>query len=484
MAYTKTPTQSTYDTKRVGFLSNPLQRGSSPNKDLRLVNCFVEAIENTLDKSKRYYIRSRPGMTSAYSHTPEVGRGCYYWYYNGSGYIFSVIGNTVYVNGVSSLTLSTSTGNVGFCEHLNATNQIKLILLDGTNGYVWTDPTTVTQITDPDFPTPHIPMPVAMDGYLFVAKAGTADIYNSALNDPSTWTAGDYITAEMYPDKLVAITKNNNFIYGIGKGSVEYFYDAGNATGSPLERQAPAVQQFGCAAPGTVVQTDKEVIFVGETQSGGHTVWIIDGFKEKEIGTQAVKHSLLAEGSNLADATAFSLRVSGQKLYVLCLSQRTWVYSFDTDMWHEWSSGSNGEAVFLCNHGADGPNGSAYVQGRSNGKMYLMDASKFSDDGTPFQVSITTQKIDFDTINRKFMYRFSIIGDVPDDTLVNKAVTIEWSDDDYKTWSSPRTLNFTADLPSIFQLGSFRRRAFRIKYSFPHLFRIEGIEVDINKGGA
>ncbi len=482
MANTKAPVESTYATKRVGFLSNPLQRSSSTTKDMRFVNCMIEEIENPVDKTKKYFIKSRSGLSTAYSNTAGTARGCYYWIYNGTGYIFSVIGNTVYVNGVSRLTLSTSTGNVGFCEHLNATNQVKLILLDGTKGYYWTDSITSVEITDVDFPTPHIPTPVVLDGYLFVAKAGTADIYNSNLNDPATWTAGAYITAEMFPDTLVALSRNNNFVYGIGKTSCEYFYDAANAVGTPLARQAPAVQQFGCAAQGTVVQTEKEVIFVGETQNGGYTVWTIDGFKEKEIGIPMVKSALLAEGTSLANATAFSVRVSQQKLYIICLTTRTLVYSFDTEMWSEWDSGATGGSVFVANYGTDGPNGSAYLLGRTSGITYLMDSTKLNDAGTNFQVTIVSQKMDFDTINRKFMYRFSIVGDVPDDTLTDQNVSIEWSDDDYKTWSTARTLKFNADLPSIFQLGNFRRRAFRIKYALPHLFRIEGIEVDLNKG--
>jgi len=107
-------------------------------------------------------------------------------------------------------------------------------------------PTTAgTEITSADFPTPHCPFPVFMDGYLFVAKSGTQDIYNSNLDDPALWTAGDYISAEMYPDKIVALSKNNNYIYALGSNSIEYFYDAAVATGSPLGRHDSAVQQFG-----------------------------------------------------------------------------------------------------------------------------------------------------------------------------------------------------------------------------------------------
>ena len=543
MPYSKTPAIQTYETKRVSFITNPQQRGVDKTKDASLVNMMTEAITSPLGDSKKYYVKSRAGLSSVYSNTAGAGRGIYYWVINGVGYAMTVIGNTVYSNGTAVLTLSTSTGSCGFTEFVSSTGLVYLILVDGTNGYVFDTPTTYKQIsaasatawaastayvltdvrrpttsngfvyvvttagtsgsTEPSwpttagstvtdgtvvwtcqeyaFPSPHIPNPIFLDGYLFVAKYNSEDVYNSNLDDPLAWTPGDFISAEMYPDKIVALSRNNNYIYAIGSSSVEYLYDVANATGSPLGRHDSAVQQFGTAAQGTVVQTEKEVIFVGETVDGGHTVWTIDGFKEKEIGIPAIKSALLDEGPLLASASAFSIRISSQKVYVLCLSKRTLVYSFDTQMWHEWQT--NG-SIFVGSEATDGPTGSAYVLGRDNGKTYIMNETLFTDDTVPITCTLTTAKLDFDTINRKFMYRLSLVGDVPDDTLVDSSVGIQWSDDDYKTWSTLRTLTFTADLPAMFQLGQFRRRAFKITYSLPHLLRLEGMEVDINKGNA
>lgn len=81
------------------------------------------------------------------------------------------------------------------------------------------------------------------------------------------------------------------------------------------------------------------------------------------------------------------------------------------------------------------------------------------------------------------MSRFSLIGDIPsesDDTL--NTFSVQWSDDDYKTWTTARNLILTYDFPSLTQLGQFRRRAFKISISPTVLVRLEGIEVDINKG--
>lgn len=478
MAYSKTPAIQTYETKRINFISNPQQRGTDATKDFRLVNMMVEVLKSPVGDQNKYYIKSRPGVTQAFTTQTAVGRGIYYWVLGGTGYCMAVVGNKVYANGTNVLTLSTSTGTVGFTEFVSSTGTVSLILVDGTDGYVFSNSTTSVKITDAEFPTPHVPIPIFIDGYLFLAKANTADVYNSDLDNPSSWTAGDYISAEMYPDLIVALSKNNNYIYAIGSASTEYLYDVANATGSPLGRHDSAVQQFGCAARDSVVQTETEVIMIGETNNGGHTVWTIDGFKAAEVGIPAVKSALLAEGANLPNAQAFCVRVAGQKCYVICLTNRTLVYSFDNKMWHEWSTAGG---AFLCAHGTDGPNGSAYLLDKSNGKVYTMDETIFTDAGTAISCVFTTTKLDFDTINRKFMYRLSLIGDVPS-TGSGITVNVQWSDDDYNTFSTARALNYTTDLPKLDQLGQFRRRAFKITYSMPYLLRLEGLEVDINKG--
>jgi hypothetical protein len=546
MAYSKSPTVSTYETKRVDFVINPIQRsGSLLNKDAKLVNMMVEVVETPNNTNQRIFVKSRPGLALAYTTVAGVGRGCYYWVVSGVGYVISVVGSSVYSNGTFLQTITTSTGPCGFTEHVSSTGTATLVMLDGTKGYVFTTPTTagtaiddtaeavwttvtsialnarrrptaangyiytatvagttaVAQPTWPttvgatvvdgtvtwtcgicNFPTPHIPMPVFLDGYLFVAKANTQDIYNSDLDQPTLWTPGDFISAEMYPDKIIALSKNNNYVYAVGSNSVEYFYDAGVASGSPLARHDSAVQQFGTAAPATVVQTEKEVIMVGETGNGGHTIWTIDGFKENEVGTPAIRGILRAEGANLVNAAAHCTRVSGHKLYIINLTTNTLVYDFDTKMWSYWNSGATGALAFVGKWGTDGPNGMAYIQHATDGDIYTISEDYHTDHGDTFMCQIITPKYDFDTFNAKFMSRFTLIGDVPTTSGVGNTLQVSWSDDDYKTWITDRDLSFDNDFPCIAQLGRFRRRAFRVNYSQPYLLRLEAFEVDINKG--
>jgi len=489
MAYTKAPSVATNSTERVDFMYNSQARdATSPDKDSRLVNMMVEVLPSPNQSNTRAIIKSRPGMTTVYTPSSGIGRAIYYWVFGSVGYTITINANNVCVNGVTLSTLTTSTGPVGFVEHVNSLGQVTLFMCDGDKGYVFTNPAVApTLITDVNFPSPHIPHPIFLDGYIFVAKSATQDVYNSELDTPTSWSEGGvggpmYISSEMYPDNIRALSKNNNYLYAIGRTSIEYFYNAATSTGSPLQREQSAVQQFGTPAPQSVVQTEKEVILIGETGNGGYTVWAIEGFKEKEISTIAVRSILRLEGTALATARGSCIRVMGQKLYVIKLTTRTLVYSFDTQMWSEWRSGATNDSNFIGGFMADGEGGSAYILTDNGLQVGKMDEEQVTDFGTLILCEVTTPKYDFGTINRKFMHRLSLIGDTPDPEGGVNSFNISWTDDDYFTWSAPRTLTFNFDFPVITQLGAFRRRAFRISYLSTFPFRLDGMEFDINKG--
>lgn len=484
MAFTQTPTQSTYQTKRMGFVENPQARsGTDKTKDQRIVNFYPELIQEAQGaRSKEYTINSRPGTVySASGGAAAAGRGIVY--FNSS--LFTVIGTNVYRNGTTmGVTLGTSTGHIGFTQ-FNGT-YTSLILLDGVKGWEIKLDNSITQIVDADFPTPHVPFPVFIDGYLLVAKAGTDDLYNSDLENALSWTPGSFITAELYPDAIVALAKNNNYCYTIGSSTIEFFYDAGIASGSPFQRNDSAVQQFGCPAPLTVVETDKEVVFVGSTNNGGYTIWALEGFNPKEIAYPSLRESLDAEGANIANATAFSVRSNGHKFYVLSLTSRTWVYDFKENLWHEWTYSDN-TTKFPFENGCDVTGGSSKLIHNSNGNVVLLSTAVATDQitssaGINIYSEMTTVKQDMDSMRRKDCSRLTLVGDAPQ--VSNLPMSVQWSDDDYQTWSTPRTLNINGSYSTITQLGKFRRRAFRFIYNNALPIAIEGYELDLNIGNS
>jgi hypothetical protein len=440
------------------------------------LNMYPELIKSPITDGKKYYLKKRPGLATFIQYPAGVGRGIFYWQSINSYLV--AIGNTLYQNGNPILTMNTSTGPVGFAE-FRSDSIDELFFCDGVHGYTITSGLTVTIITDPNFPNPHIPTPQYLDGYIFLASPFTQTIHNSGLETPATWPSDGFIDAEMFPDVLVGLSKVQNYIAAVGEGSIEWFYDNANATGSPLQRNAPAVSQFGSPAAQTINQTEKELILVGQTSNGGRTVWVIDGFQPNEIATEPVREALDLEGQGIIGATAFTIQSAGHKWYVLNLivNNRTFVYDFEEQMWHEWTTGQTQEQFFY-GWAADANSGTPILLHYNSGQTATLSPQFYDDAGLPITCSVTTSKIDFDTVMRKRIYRLSLATDgAPNNVVV--PMTVSWSDDDYNTFTSGTTLDISGGYSTITQLGYTRRRAFRFVYQQPYPLRMEAFELDI-----
>lgn len=466
-----------YHTQRFSFIGSPQQRDGYATKDQRFYNMYPEMIKSPISDGKKYYLKKRPGTAAWLTLPAGTGRGVFFWPSNAITY--TCIGNQVYANNTPLITLTTNSGQVGFCEFRSDTQDL-LIFVDGVHGWIISTGDVVTQITDANFPSPHVPTPVFIDGYIFLAKSLSQQICNSTLNNPFAWPSDGFIDAEMFPDIIVGLNKVQNYLAVVGQQSIEWLYDNGNATGSPLQRNAPAVSQFGCPAPMTINQTEKELILVGDTGNGGRTVWVIDGFQPSEIANEPVREALDAEGNGISSATAFSIQCAGHKWYVLNLyvNSRTFVFDFEEKMWHEWGTGGNAPNVLEWMAGTNTFNGVPILLSKNSGAVGQMSPNYYTDFGGPIFCMVVTVKIDFDTDKRKRFYRLSLVGDSPngDNTV---PMTVYWSDDDYNTWTNGVTMAVNATYPTITQLGYSRRRAFKFTFQQPYALRLESFELDI-----
>lgn len=458
----------------LGALSN---RGYDSSKDQRFVNIFPESTNvKQLDNTK-YWLNKRPGLTLYRDYGTGEGRQA--MYFNNKFYI--ALGNTVYedaVSPVAKITLTGSTGPVGMLVGNSSTLGDYLFVCDGTSGWIINTSGTVTAITDPDFPTPHVPTPTFIDGYICLPKG--SDVYNCVVDDPTAWDGTNFLTAEMFPDPIVALARQNNQVVVFGTSSIEFFYDAANASGSPLSRNDSTTIQMGTAAPYCIYQNEKFCAYISQSDSGGRAVWIVEGFQPKKVSDEYIERILDAE-TDMSDCRGFGFRTKGHMFYLINLKtlNRTLVYDTDEKLWHEWSSNSNGSnVVFSCDHMVDNQSGAAYVLHSSNGILYKLDVDNTQDDGTNILVSLTTNKYDMDTYNRKFMHGCRIVGD----SYSNNSIDLQWTDDDYQTWSNVKTISLTDNYPAFQRMGAFRRRAFKLSHAAAQPLRLESLEVVYTEG--
>jgi hypothetical protein len=175
-------------------------------------------------------------------------------------------------------------------------------------------------------------------------------------------------------------------------------------------------------------------------------------------------------------------------------------YSFDSQQWTEFACGSNGEMYnVMATHNGTNGNIATFVAGNyftdniayfgslgpstlsssyftSYGQDYFNGASTI----VPFQTENRMMANDFGTMNLKFMSRFAA-NMTFNDPNASPNVTVMWSDGDY-SFTNSRTMVARYDWPFVTQLGSFRRRAFKIVCNAPYMVRYKYFEVDINKG--
>lgn len=195
----------------------------------------------------------------------------------------------------------------------------------------------LTKVTSPNYPATTVPGSAYLDGTFYVMTPA-AQIYGSNLEDPTTWSALNVIVAQMEPDSAVYITRLLNLIVAFGAYTTEFFYDAGNPTGSPLLPYSSAFVEVGCAAAGSVAQIDNTLYFMGVTKQKGRSIYQMQGTTPQVVSDPFIDRILNAD--DLATVRSYCIRVSGHRFYVLTLvtSAVTLVYDTTTGVWAEWTS--------------------------------------------------------------------------------------------------------------------------------------------------
>ena len=242
-------------------------------------------------------------------------------------------------------TTTTSIGAVGngLLDFTQNYARTRLIIKNSTVMYVLnTDTNVLTQVSDGDYPSTTARGVVYLDGFFFVMDTD-GNIFNSAEEDATSWGASDFIAAQFEPDGGVALAKYGLYIVAFGEYTSEYFWNAGNATGSPLLPVQQGVMNVGCADGDTVGVIDSQLIWVaqskgqGQSIAAGRFVAQAQGNSYTKISTPAIDRILDADDFEDVDSTTF--KVGGHSYYHLRLgsSNMSLVYDLAQQQWYVWT---------------------------------------------------------------------------------------------------------------------------------------------------
>lgn len=302
----------------------------------------------------------------------------------------------------------------------------------------------------------------------------TGRIYSSQQENPQLWKALDYVTAVYEPDKGVAIAKQINYVVAFGQWTTQFFYDAGNPVGSPLGTNQGYNLEIGCANGNSVAQLDQSLIWVGASRLRGRSVYMLEGTSPVKISDRYIDKYLNNDPMN--DIKSYVMKFSGHTLYVLTLhsSDITFVYDVDEKVWSIWSTA---DGYFKGTYfTSDQQN--YFIQHDDTGVVSTMNEQWGDDNGADIVVQVITDIHDSGTTKKKFYRSLEIVGD-----KVVGTATVQHSDNDYQSWSTARTVDLSVARAILHQLGSSRRRAWKLTFVSSQPFRIVGAEIGFDIGG-
>lgn len=474
-----------YKTETFPLLSVMDSREYSSVYDDLALNVLTEIVKN--GENPQISIIKRDGTEEVIATTGTgVVRGLFHWHAQNKLYV--AIGADIRIYNTTDFSLvatlaaafSLATTKIGFCTYLYE---------DGTQVVICTNGTTLNRITSANAISSsgtvaatvgtHVPTPIYYDGYLLLVKSGTGDCYNSDLNDPMTWTAGNFITAEINPDTITDIARINNYFVLFGDESIEYFYDAGNPTGTPFARNDVFVKLVGLVDD-SIVSYGNQLFMVGRRNASVPEAFVLEDFKITPISTPAIRRWLLTVGTSVQ---GFMLSMNGHDLYVLRGNSRCYYYDTTTELWGRLSyQGSTTDFPFTYATIITSSYGQESIFSiEADNSIQRFNADVYQDDGVNFSAIFRTKRMSFGTNNNKFMSDIVIWADRAPSV---GSIDVQYSDNDYETFSTARTIDLDHERADAPQWGRFRTRSFKFTYTSDNPLRIRTIEVGLNMGVA
>jgi hypothetical protein len=407
------------------------------------------------------------------------------------GWLVLVTGGIIYIKKDSDLTPIEITGATLELDNpvTFADNGTHLVMANGGK-MVYTDGATATQVGDADAPT-EVTHVAHINGFILATSAGTDRIYNSDLDDVTTWGASQYFSAESTPDQVLAMTTDDSLIYAWGEKTLEIWYPDGSADVTPFSRQD--VIPRGIIAKYSVVKANNTFYWLNEER---RLVYLNGAIVQSvSIPFDKAHHDL----TTISDARAFLLTERGRYFIIINFptEDRSHVYDVMLNQWYRWGYWDNRLAklnMMLWND-------VSYMQAwgkhiaasRLGDDLYLVSSSYENDNGRQIKPLEETGWFTGESSVVKKMpkarltlQRGAVILDTSDLTA-KPTLIVQWKDDGYSEWSNEYEIDLgqigdTYMFAEILRLGQFRSRKFRCYMTDNAPFVIKRFEAFVKAG--
>lgn len=462
---------------RLPFAVSSYTHRSLPISAQRLINLFPEAQPETA--KARLPLLPAPGLRQLQDLGAGPVRGMH------------VMGGALYVVAGTNVWLLGTTGSPSFIGSIvNGgsvsldSNGEKLCIVVPETYQAWVVDRaagTLTQITDADFPGARAV--TVIDGYYVFSKPNSNEFFLSAINDPFSFNALDFASAEGAPDNLIAPVRVGRDLWLFGEGSIEVWSNVG-ATDFPFLRVSGGFIARGSAAPFSIATRMGAATWLGNDR----VVYSASGIQPQRISTHGIEQAI-AGYERVDDAVAWVYESEGHAFYVLSFPNAgdTWVFDFATGLWHERES--EGRRIWRAGTGAAFAGGIA-AGDAFDGRVWLLDPTHaWEGDAQIIRVATGTafhsegRKVAISRLAAEFEAGVGLGTGQGSDPKV----WLRWSNDGGRTYSNDAEAHIGKQgeyrrRVEWRRLGQARERVFQIQWSDPVYTTLMAVNVDAEAG--
>ena len=465
---------------QIQFATQAYTSPSLPASAQRCVNWYAE--RQPPDAKTQVPVFGCPGLVQF----ATVGSGPIRGMHPMGGVLYVVSGQRLY-SVTSTGAVTDRAGNITGTGVVSMDNNgSQLVIVNGTNGYLYSAALGFTLITDADFNAAETV--TFFDQRFVFDKKNSNQFFISGSLDGTSYDATQIASAESRPDNVVAVVLNSQVLYVFGEKSIETWQDVG-AANFPFERVPGGVIERGLAAPHATAKEDNTIFFLGDDR----VFYRLDGLTPKRVSTHALEHEW--EGyTSVDDAFAFSFGFAGHKFVVLTFptGNATWVYDVATGLWHEresWDENDTSLGRWRGNCALPVYDKILVGDAYSN-KIGYLDADTYTEFENTMRVLAVCPPLHGDR-KRLFMSAFEL--DVEAGVGLNSGqgsdpqVMMRYSDNGGRTWSR----EIWRDLGGIGEyltrarwtrLGNFRQRVIEVSISDPVKRTILAAHAEVTPG--
>ena len=302
---------------------------------------------------------------------------------------------------------------------------------------------------------PGVPGVAFLDGELYIMDS-RALVWGSV--DGITWPIDDVAACNKEPGNGIYLAKQGDVIVAFKEYSTEFLYDAGNTLGSALSQMPGTAVQWGCVDAFTVQDIEGSLFWLATSRQSAFFVAEMTAGKVSKISTSSVDRLI---DDVKGPFYSFSFKDFGHNFYGITAAgtNLTLVYDLTVRLWYLWTSASGDYWPYWGMITLD--NGERIAQHVSTTSTYSVDADFGTDLGVLVPLEVYTGEFDGGNRLKKVNSRLDVICDQRGGLL-----QIRHSDDDYRTWSTFRTVNMDHERPNLKHCGTFRHRGVACAVSF------------------